>query len=234
MKPHRVAALLGMALLYGCARWATRSGGEASQEVLDAAESGDVQRLLQMLERGGGAYARAANVVGWAPLHYAAGNGRARAVAVLLRAGAPSDAKDEDGWTALHYACANGHASVAAALLAAGGAASPVERLGATPMHWARPAQTVLRLGLCSADSLKRHEALAVHATAAVRARLIKSSLLATAGGTGSLELRSNTCHVPQKTAFFGNKDRQSRPHGGAYLLGGVSSTVPENRSVVS
>ena len=40
--------------------------------------------------------------------------------------------------------------------------------------------------------------------------------------------------HVPQKTAIVGNKDRQNRPHGADYLLGSVSSTVPENRSVVS
>ena len=40
--------------------------------------------------------------------------------------------------------------------------------------------------------------------------------------------------HVPQKTANFGNKDRQNRPHGDDYLLGSVSPTVPENRSVVS
>ena len=34
--------------------------------------------------------------------------------------------------------------------------------------------------------------------------------------------------HVPQKTANFGNKDRQNRPHGDDFLLGSVSSTVPE------
>ena len=39
---------------------------------------------------------------------------------------------------------------------------------------------------------------------------------------------------MPQKTANFGNKDRQNRPHRDDFLLGSVSSTVPENRSVVS
>ena len=40
--------------------------------------------------------------------------------------------------------------------------------------------------------------------------------------------------HVPQKTAKFGNKDRRNRPRGADFLLGSVSSTVPENRSVMS
>ena len=40
--------------------------------------------------------------------------------------------------------------------------------------------------------------------------------------------------HVPQKTANCGNKDRQNRPHGDDFLLGRVSSTMPQNRSVVS
>ena len=41
-------------------------------------------------------------------------------------------------------------------------------------------------------------------------------------------------CHVPQKTAKNGNKDRRNRPHEADFLLGSVSFTVPENRSVVS
>ena len=40
--------------------------------------------------------------------------------------------------------------------------------------------------------------------------------------------------HVPQRTANFGNKDRRNRPHAADFLHGSVSSTVPENRSVVS
>ena len=39
---------------------------------------------------------------------------------------------------------------------------------------------------------------------------------------------------LAQKTANFGNKDRRNRPHAADFLLGSVSSTVPENRSVVS
>ena len=40
--------------------------------------------------------------------------------------------------------------------------------------------------------------------------------------------------HVLQKTANFGNKDRRNRPDRDDFLLGSASSTVPENRSVVS
>jgi hypothetical protein len=42
------------------------------------------------------------------------------------------------------------------------------------------------------------------------------------------------TLHVPQKPHCFGNEDRRNRPHAADFLLGSVSSTVPENRSVVS
>ena len=40
--------------------------------------------------------------------------------------------------------------------------------------------------------------------------------------------------HEQPKTAKFGNKDRRNRHHDDDYLLGSVSSTVPEDRSVVS
>ena len=49
-------------------------------------------------------------------------------------------------------------------------------------------------------------------------------------------DVANDDIHVPQRTANFdsSNKDRRNRPHAAEFLLGSVSSTVPENRSVVS
>jgi ankyrin repeat protein len=40
----------------------------------------------------------------WTPLHWAAGSGTPANVALLLKAGADVDARDEDGWTPLFQA----------------------------------------------------------------------------------------------------------------------------------
>ena len=58
---------------------------------------------------------------------------------------------------------------------------------------------------------------------------------LCTPHGTAFLWVRPMPpVHVPRKTANCGNQDRRNRPHGDDVLLGSVSSTVPEHRSVVS
>ena len=51
-------------------------------------------------------------------------------------------------------------------------------------------------------------------------------------GGLFSTVVMTSTCH--RKTAKICNKDRRNRPHAAEFLLGSVSSTVPENSSVVS
>eukprot|EP00928_Gymnodinium_smaydae_P059175 TRINITY_DN4241_c0_g1_i1.p4 TRINITY_DN4241_c0_g1~~TRINITY_DN4241_c0_g1_i1.p4 ORF type:complete len:124 (-),score=20.13 TRINITY_DN4241_c0_g1_i1:69-440(-) len=61
---------------------------------------------------------------GLTPLMCASREGRANVVALLLRARASMDARDEDGMQALHLACSGGHFECCRQLLKAGARAS--------------------------------------------------------------------------------------------------------------
>jgi ankyrin repeat protein len=76
-----------------------------------AAKSGDIVALRQML-REHPWLARATDLDGRTPLHYAALNGDERMVRLLLARGADRFAKDEAGWTPLRYAIARRHRSI--------------------------------------------------------------------------------------------------------------------------
>lgn len=80
--------------------------------LLMASLLGDVEVIKLLL--GGGADP---NQPGWAPLHYAAFEGKAAAVQFLLEKGADKDAVAPNGYTALMLAARNGKTEAAKALL---------------------------------------------------------------------------------------------------------------------
>lgn len=72
---------------------------------------------------------------GWTPLHVAAGNGAAAAVASLLESSAPHDARAKDGETPLHLAAGEGHTCIIWQLLACRAQVNAVNDDGETPIH---------------------------------------------------------------------------------------------------
>jgi cytohesin len=112
-------------------RWAVRL----------AAQRGHVAALRALLD--GGADVAADLGDAWAvpplspgtALHWAARNGRAEAVQLLLGAGGAVDTVDACGPTALHWAAQQGHAEVARLLLGAGSAVDAANANGWTALH---------------------------------------------------------------------------------------------------
>ena len=89
----------------------------------DAAIEGDCARLRALIAAGEDVNARSEHY-GRTPLHFAADNGRADAVALLLENGADTGLRTTGfgsaGWTPLHNAASSGHPHCIALLLAAG------------------------------------------------------------------------------------------------------------------
>ena len=100
-----------------------------------AAARGDVDILQMLLDQrlsvtGGGS---------WTPLHEAALNGNYEAARLLLRAGAPVNAREaSNGGTPLHVAAFNGHLKVVQLLLASGAKVNARDRDGWTALSQAR------------------------------------------------------------------------------------------------
>ena len=95
---------------------------EFARSACSAAQAGDEAQLAKLLERSAGAALRgdgAGGASGFTPLHYAARNGHAGCVALLLRHRAAVDAATSGGATALHRAAFCGHEAIVRALLAA-------------------------------------------------------------------------------------------------------------------
>ena len=108
-----------------------------------AAARGDLEALRRLIDEVPDVDAAAA-ADGTTALHAAAAAGHAAAVALLLEAGAHSEAVGLSGATPLMMAAAMGHEGAAAALLAGGADPSTAHRFGAsTALHlrprWAGP-----------------------------------------------------------------------------------------------
>lgn len=73
----------------------------------------------------------------WTSLHFAAINGRAPAVSLLLQAGSQIYATDRMQQTALHRACGGGFEDVVKVLLGAGAELEGEDSNGQTPLHHA-------------------------------------------------------------------------------------------------
>ncbi|MEU6229618.1 ankyrin repeat domain-containing protein [Streptomyces sp. NPDC047042] len=72
--------------------------------------------------------------LGRTAVHYAAADGDADGLRVLLAGGADPEAADDAGWTPLHFAAQAQAPSAVEVLLAAGAAADAADRHGDTPL----------------------------------------------------------------------------------------------------
>ena len=84
-------------------------------ELLQAAEAGEVERVLELLAKG--ASVRARDKIGRTPLMLAAIHGRVEAVKVLLENGSELDAANKNGGTAFWFAIVNSKPEVVAMLI---------------------------------------------------------------------------------------------------------------------
>ena len=134
------AAFLGAllpTLLYGCASFRARQGAGDFQ---GAVKGGDLTRVRDLLSQG--ADPNAADLYGWAPLHFAAYQGRAEVAKALLDAGAKMDVKDRQGFTPLHWAVYEsalipGSAETARILILRGANVDARDVEGSTALFWA-------------------------------------------------------------------------------------------------
>jgi len=110
----------------------TRSQRES---LWQAADAGELQRLLDLLDEGTAINAR--NEAGNSALHLAAFRGRLPVVVALLKRGADVSLEDKGGFTALDWAAANGFDAIVAKLLYAGADIGSRDLLGNTPLSWA-------------------------------------------------------------------------------------------------
>ncbi len=112
------------------------TAGTTDSPVADAAERGDIETVVALLRQG--ADVNAAQGDGMTALHWAAMNGNAELVDVLLYAGAATEATTRlGGYTALHLASRAGHAPAITALVAQGSDPSATTSTGAQALHMA-------------------------------------------------------------------------------------------------
>ena len=116
-------------------RDARHNSRELDQELLAAAEAGDVPQIRKLLAEGADMNTKGSQ--GETPLHLATEKGHVLAVEALLLVGAEKDARDVECWTPLHFAAFRGQESVARLLIRAGADKNARDRIGDTPLHWA-------------------------------------------------------------------------------------------------
>jgi ankyrin repeat protein len=115
---------------------ATRAAAVPAQQVVQAAQRGDLAELRRLLAAGGDANATSGD--GMTPLHWAAERGDSAMAAALLRAKAdPSAATRIGAHTPLHIAARTASVAVARQLLAAGANPNARTTTGATALHLA-------------------------------------------------------------------------------------------------
>ncbi|XP_076165189.1 tankyrase isoform X1 [Ptiloglossa arizonensis] len=110
------------------------TGEYKKDELLEAARSGNEERLLQLLNPLN-VNCHASDGRRSTPLHLAAGYNRSRVVQILLQNGADVHAKDKGGLVPLHNACSYGHFEVTEALLKHGAAVNASDLWAFTPLH---------------------------------------------------------------------------------------------------
>jgi ankyrin repeat protein len=141
-------------IVLACIILSTTVGLQASSDVADAAKARDAAAVKALLKSG--ADVNAAQGDGMTALHWAAANGDASIVQMLLAAGANIRATTRlGGITALHMASEAGHAPVVAALIAAGADPGAVTSTGTTALMYSAKSgstETATRLIETGAD----------------------------------------------------------------------------------
>jgi len=105
-----------------------------NKQLFEAAESGDISEVKNLLARG--ADVNAKGRYGWTALHWAADNGFAEIVKLLLKAGAKTDVIYSLGDTLLHFAAYDGNLNIVELLLDSGADINVTDRFGFTALHW--------------------------------------------------------------------------------------------------
>jgi ankyrin repeat protein len=108
-----------------------------AKDVVSALETVDTTLLLTLITRHPRLPEAILTTDGVRTLGYAAAIGNARALRILIGAGAPLDAQDNLQRTALYMAVANEREAAALQLIAAGANANLSDRTGASPLHLA-------------------------------------------------------------------------------------------------
>ena len=105
-------------------------------EFVELCRSGSAREVDEALQNGANVNAvdKFGNL-GWRALHWAACEGHADVIEVLLKHGANVNAKDNGGWTALHWAAKLGHADVVEVLLKHGADVNARDDRGWTALH---------------------------------------------------------------------------------------------------
>ena len=136
---RRGAVALAVALAGLLAGLLAASAGAADDALFAAAERGDTETLVRLLDQGSDP--NAIDGRGRSPLFLAATAGRADTLSALLERGAYVDLADYDGNTPLVQASAGGHAECVRRLLEAGADPTLESAAGFTPLQHARRAR---------------------------------------------------------------------------------------------
>lgn len=114
----------------------TLLGLDKNKLLLKAADHGDINKVLKLLDKGADIKTR--DKYGETSLHLACRWGKIELVKALLTKGASIKAKDNAGWTPLHEACKNGNVDVVEALLTMGVNMESKNNMGQTPLDVAK------------------------------------------------------------------------------------------------
>ena len=117
------------------AQMPSSSKEKLSADLLDAAASGQIGKVLDLISTG--ADVNAKNKWGETALMLAAQHGRAEAVKILIEAKADMNAKSESGYTALMLAAMNGRTEAVKALIEAKADVSAKDKGGHTALMFA-------------------------------------------------------------------------------------------------
>jgi ankyrin repeat protein len=111
---------------------------DPNHRLFEASIAGDVTRIQAALSAGADVNAQHATYKNYTALHYAAENGRDRALSYLLdRRANPNVNVDSFGHTPLHHACIKGHQSIVRTLVDRGADVQTPNRFGTTSLFFA-------------------------------------------------------------------------------------------------
>jgi cytohesin len=103
----------------------------------EAAREGSRTRIEQCLREGASAGASDPLFGGFTPLHWAALNGKTKAIRALVAGGADPSAQARKGEAPLHFAAGRGHVNAVTMLVKLGAVVAVQDKRGDTPLHLA-------------------------------------------------------------------------------------------------